>query len=113
MTITPRVFTMSLTANDSDPNVTTNIPTDGVGDAVTGAIITATGTGVAVSANAACGQAEIVKAASRATITNNCNGMITVTVVATAPASPISLTYRALDDLGAQSSTMNDVVTVQ
>jgi hypothetical protein len=113
MTITPRVFTMSLTANDSDPNVTTNIPTDGVGDAVTGAIITATGTGVAVSANAACGQAEIVKAASRATITNNCNGTITVTVAATAPASPISLTYRALDDLGAQSSTRNDVVTVQ
>jgi WD40 repeat protein len=107
-----RVFAMNLIANDTDPNITNNLPTDGVGDAVTGAIVTATGTGVAVSANAVCGQAAIVKVASRATITNNCNGTVTVTVASAAPASPISLTYRALDDLGAQSATRNDVVTV-
>ncbi len=113
LTPTPRVFTMNLISNDTDLNTTTNPPTDGVGKTVVNAIITATGTGVAVSANTACGQAAINKTASRATITNNCNGTLTVTVAATAPASPISLTYRALDDLGAQSNTRTDTVTVQ
>ena len=111
MTATPRTFTMNLISNDTDPNTTTNVPTDGVGDAVIGTIITASGTGVAVSASAC--QAAIVKTASRATITNNCDGTLTVTVAAAAPASPISLTYRALDDLGAQSGTRTNTVTVQ
>jgi len=113
MTSTARTFSMNLIGNDTDPNATTNIPTDGVGKTVTRAIITSTGTGVAVSANAACNQAAIVKTASRATITNNCNGAITVTVAPLAPASPISLTYRALDDLGAQSAARTNTVTVQ
>ncbi|MEQ1545104.1 DUF4082 domain-containing protein [Methyloglobulus sp.] len=106
------MFNMNLTANDTDPNVTTNIPTDGIGDAVTGAVITATGAGVSVSANSTCGQAAVIKVASLATIINNCDGTIKLSVVATAPAS-ISLNYRALDDLGAQSATRSDVVTVQ
>jgi hypothetical protein len=106
-----KIFTMNLKANDTDPNTTTNVPTDGVGKTVTGAVITSTGTGVAVS-NSAC-QTQIVKTASRATINNNCDGTLTVTVAAAAPASPITLVYRALDDLGAQSATRTDTVTVQ
>ncbi|MFZ4790784.1 MAG: hypothetical protein ACOYMW_07830 [Candidatus Competibacteraceae bacterium] len=113
MTATPRVFTMNLIGNDTDPNTTTNAPTDGVGKTVVNAIVTATGTGVAVSANAACGQAAIGTSASRATMINNCNGRVTVAAAAAAPASPITLTYRALDDLGAQSGTRTDTVTVQ
>jgi hypothetical protein len=57
-----------------------------------------------------------VKTASRATITNNCDGTITVTVSASAPASPITFTYGAVDDLKAQSTSANratDTVTVQ
>ncbi len=113
MTASPRTFIMNLIANDTDPNATANIPTDGAGKNVINAIIASTGTGVAVSANTACNQAAIVKIASRATITNNCNGTVTVTVAFLALASPITLSYRALDDLGAQSATRTDTVTVQ
>jgi hypothetical protein len=104
---------MNVIANDTDPNVTTNIPTDGIGDAVTSAIITSTGTGVEVAANSVCNQAAIVKTASRASVVNNCNGTFTVTVAAAAPASPITISYRALDDLGTQSASRSDTVTVQ
>jgi hypothetical protein len=113
MTGTPRVFNMNVIANDTDPNASTNIPTDGVGDAVTGAIITSVGTGVTVAANALCSQAALGTTASRASIVNNCNGTFTVTVAAAAPASPITISYRALDDLGAQSASRSDTVTVQ
>jgi hypothetical protein len=109
-------FTMNLKANDTDPDSATNVPVDSVGRTVTGANITATSTGVAVSANAACGQAAIVKTASRATVTNNCDGTVRVVVSAGALASPITLTYGAIDDLGAASATANrttDTVTVQ
>ena len=109
-------FTMNLKANDTDPNSATNVPVDGVGRTVTGANVTATATGVSVSANAACGQAAIAKTASRATVTNNCDGTVRVVVSAGAPASPITLTYGAIDDLGVPSATANrttDTVTVQ
>jgi len=106
-----RTFSMNLKANDTDPNTATNVPTDGIGKTVTGAVITSTGTGVAVSASSC--QTEIAKTASRAAITNNCDGTLTVTVSQGAPASPITLEYRALDDLGAQSGKCKDTVTVQ
>ena len=109
-----RIFSMNLIANDTDANVTTNVPTDGVGKTVSNAVITSVGTGVSVLANTFCGQTAIGTSTARARITNNCDGSISVEVAATAPVSPISLTYRAFDDLGAQSSaTRTDTVTVQ
>jgi hypothetical protein len=108
-----RVFSMNLTANDTDPNMTTNVPTDGVGKIITRAIITATGTGVSVSGNAGCGQAAVGTSTARASIANNCNGRITVTMAANAPVSPISLTYKALDNLGGQSTAKVDTITVK
>lgn len=113
MTATPRVFAMNLIANDTDPNATTSVPTDGAGKTVTAAVIASTGTGVAVSANSACNQSAIIKTASRATVTNHCDGTVTVAVAPLALASPITLTYRALDDLGAQSALRTNTVTVQ
>jgi len=118
MTATPRVFTMNLISNDTDSNTTTNAPTDGFGKTVIDAVITSAGTGVGVSANTGCGQAQIPAlpadplTASRAVITNNYNGTLTVNVKATS-ATSFTLTYRALDDLGAQSRTRTDTVTVQ
>ena len=113
MTATPRVFSMNLKANDTDPNVTTNKPSDGIGDAVTGSIITATNTGVSVSANAACGQVAIGTSTSLASIINKCNGTLSITVTAAAPASPIQFTYKAVDDLTGQSAAVTNTVTVQ
>jgi hypothetical protein len=111
-----RTITVNVKSNDTDPNGSTNVPTDGVGKTVIAARVTSTGTGVAVSANSACGQAAIVKTASRAAIVNNCDGTLTVTVSASAPASPITFTYGAIDDLGAVSASANratDTITVQ
>jgi hypothetical protein len=109
----PQTFTMNLKANDSDPNVTTNIPSDGIGKTVTGAIINSTGVGVSVSANAACGQAAIANGSTLATITNNCNGSLSVNVNTAAAASSITFAYRAIDDLGAQSNSRTNTVTLQ
>jgi fibronectin type 3 domain-containing protein len=116
MTSTSKTFTMNLTANDTDPNKTTNIPTDGVGDDITSSIITSTGTGVDVAPNPACGQAAIVKTASRASVVNNCNGTLTVTSkVSTPPIFPVSatITYRVFDELGTQSGTRTNTITIQ
>lgn len=106
-----QTFTMNLTANDTDPNTTTNVPSDGIGDAVTGAVIVAAGTGVVVSPSSC--QTGLGTIASRATMTNNCDGTATVVVATGASASPISFTYRAIDDLGAQSANRANTVTVQ
>ncbi|MCA1684079.1 MAG: Ig-like domain-containing protein, partial [Actinobacteria bacterium] len=53
-----RVVQMNVVLNDTDPNVTTNTPTDGVGLTVVPGtmLITVAGSGVTVNANSACGQ---------------------------------------------------------
>ncbi len=113
MAASARVFSMNLRANDTDPNITINKPSDGVGDAITGAIITATGTGVSVAANPVCGQAAIGTSTASARITNRCNGVLTVTVTATAPATPIKFNYKAVDDLKGESAAVINTITVQ
>ena len=108
-----RTFSMNLKVNDTDANATTNVPTDGIGKTVTGALITSTATGVAVSASSC--QTAIVKAATLATMTNNCDGTVSIAVSATATNTPITFRYRAIDDLGSQSAILvapGDTVTV-
>ena len=98
-----RVVRMNVVLNDTDTNVTTNIPTDGVGKTVVPStmVITVAGAGVTVNANAACGQGAL-GTGTNATIVNNCDGTLTVTMSAT-NTSNITYSYRVSDDLGAQS----------
>ena len=100
----PPVVQMNVVLNDTDANVTTNAPTDGVGKTVVPStmVITVAGTGVTVNANAACGQSAL-GTGTNATIVNNCDGTLTVTMSAT-NTSNITYSYRVSDDLGAQSA---------
>ena len=99
-----RVVRMNVVLNDTDSNVTTNIPTDGVGKTVVPGtmVVTVAGTGVTVNANAACGQGAL-GTGTNATIVNNCDGTLTVTMSST-NTSNITYSYRVSDDLGAQSA---------
>ena len=106
----PRVVRMNVVLNDTDTNVTTNAPTDGIGKTVVPStmVITAagagtlTGPGVIVNANASCGQGALGTTAGNATIVNNCDGTLTVTMTTTNTQN-IVYQYRVSDDLGAQS----------
>ncbi|MDQ3776568.1 MAG: Ig-like domain-containing protein [Pseudomonadota bacterium] len=100
-----RVVQMNVVLNDTDPNVTTNTPTDGVGLTVVPGtmLITVAGSGVTVNANSACGQGALGTLATRATLTNNCDGTVTVTMRAI-NIRRIVYSYRVRDDLGAQSA---------
>jgi peptidoglycan/xylan/chitin deacetylase (PgdA/CDA1 family) len=106
-----RAVLMKVLANDYDRNHpaspnTLNNPTDGIGQTVVAATmrITAVGSGVNVTANAACGQAAMGTApGSAATITNHCDGTLTVTMTASNTRN-IVYSYQVSDDLGAQSS---------
>ncbi len=71
----PRIVRMNVVLNDTDANVTTNAPTDGIGKTVVPStmIITVAGAGVTVNANAACGQGAL-GTGTNATIVNNCDG---------------------------------------
>jgi hypothetical protein len=95
---------MNVAANDTDTNTTTNVPTDGVGDAVvpSSAVVTVVGTGVGVSANPLCGQSAIGIGLT-ASIANNCDGTLTVTM-SPLNISNVTFSYRISDDLGAQSA---------
>jgi hypothetical protein len=95
---------MNVVLNDTDANVTTNAPTDGIGKTVRPEtmVVTVAGTGVTVNANAACGQGSL-GTGTNATIDNNCDGTLTVTMSA-ANTSNIIYSYRVKDDLDAQSS---------
>ena len=99
-----RVVRMNVVLNDTDANVTTNAPTDGIGKTVVPStmVLTIAGTGVTVNANAACGQGAL-GTGTNATIVNNCDGTLTVTMSAT-NTSNITYSYRVSDDLGAQSA---------
>jgi hypothetical protein len=66
-------------------------------------VVTVVGTGVTVEANAACGQAALGLTALNATIVNNCDGTLTVTMTAV-NTSNITYSYRVSDDLSAQSA---------
>jgi VCBS repeat-containing protein len=102
-----RTVLMNVAANDTDSNRTTNVPTDGVGKTVVpgSMLITAVGSGVNVLANTACGQgAQGIAPGTRATITNNCDGTVSVAMAA-ANSLSIGYSYRVSDDLGAQSGT--------
>ena len=106
-----RVVRMNVVLNDTDSNVTTNIPTDGVGKTVvpsTMVVTVASSTGLTVNANASCGQGAL-GAGTNATIDNNCDGTLTVTMSAANTAN-IIYSYRVSDDLGAQSG--NRAVTL-
>jgi hypothetical protein len=98
------VVLMNVVLNDTDSNVTTDAPTDGVGKTVVPStmVVTAAGTGVSVTKNVACGQPALGKG-SNATIYNNCDGTLTVTMSA-ANTSNITYSYSVSDDLGAPSS---------
>ncbi len=99
-----RVVRMNVVLNDTDANVTTNTPTDGIGKTVISntMVVTVVGAGVTVNANAACGQV-MLGTGTNATIDNNCDGTLTVTMSA-ANAANINYSYRVSDDLGAQSA---------
>lgn len=102
---------MNVVLNDTDSNVTTNIPTDGVGKTVvpsTMVVTVASSPGLTVNANASCGQGAL-GAGTNATIDNNCDGTLTVTMSAANTANVI-YSYRVSDDLGAQSG--NRAVTL-
>ncbi len=100
-----RVVRMNVVLNDTDPDVTTNTPTDGVGQTVVPGtmLITVAGTGVTVKANPTCGQRALGTSALRATLTNNCDGTVTVAMTAT-NTQQIVYSYRVSDDLGALSA---------
>ena len=108
-----RTVKMNVVLNDTDSNVTTNVPTDGVGKTVVPStmVVTVAGTGVTVTANSACGQAAL-GTGTNATIVNNCDGTLTVTMSA-ANISNITYSYRVSDDLGAQSSARSVTLTSQ
>lgn len=98
---------MAVTLNDTDSNKVTNIPTDGIGSNVVpnSTIVASVGAGVNVLANTQCGQPALgTVPAARGTITNNCDGTVTVTVANGNNLSGIGYGYRVSDDLGAQSS---------
>jgi hypothetical protein len=86
------------------PN-TLNNPTDGLGQTVVpgSMLITAVGSGVDVLANPACAQAALgASPGAAATIANNCDGTLMVTMTASNTQN-IVYSYRVRDDLGAQS----------
>ena len=100
-----RTVKMNVVLNDTDSNVTTNAPTDGIGKTVVPGtmVVTVAGTGVRVN-DAACGQAALgTVPGTNATIVNNCDGTLTVTMTAL-NTSNITYSYRVSDDLGAQST---------
>lgn len=101
-----RTVAMNLSANDTDSNVTTNVPVDGVGKTVVpgSLLITATTSGVYIPANGTCAQAALGSATNpRATVVNHCNGTVTVTM-SSSNTGNIVYSYKISDDLGAQSS---------
>ncbi len=106
-----RVVRMNVVANDYDRNNpnspnTLNNPTDGIGQTVVpgSMLITAVGSGVDVLANSTCGQGALGTApGAAATIFNNCDGTLTVTMTATNTQN-IVYSYRVGDDLGTQSN---------
>ena len=101
-----RSIRMAVTLNDTDPNNVANIPTDGIGKTIVpeSTIVTFVRTGVKVFANAECGQPEIPStSAIRGSITNNCDGTITVAVADGNSSKSIDYQYRVSDDLGAKS----------
>jgi serine protease AprX len=105
--LTNRTIRMAVTLNDTDPNKVTNIPTDGIGSNVVpnSTIVASVGTGINVLANSQCGQAALgIVPAARGTITNNCDGTVTVTVASGNNLNAIGYSYRVSDDLRAQSS---------
>lgn len=111
-----RTIKMALSSNDTDPNKTTNVPTDGIGSTVVpgSTIVTSAGTGVNVQANAQCGQSALGSAsASRGTITNNCDGTVTLKVANGNKGSNVVYSYRVSDDLGAQSNARSVTLSVQ
>jgi VCBS repeat-containing protein len=109
-----KVVTVNVALNDTDANTTTNVPTDGVGDAVVPgtAVMTAAGTGVNVAASA-CQAAIGAAPGARGTIVNNCDGTFTVTIAAANNSNSVSYSYRISDDLGAQSGVRGNTLTVQ
>jgi|GEM_PF-385685 VCBS repeat-containing protein len=112
----PRVVRVNVALNDTDSNVTTNIPTDGVGKTVVpgSAVITAVGAvGVDVVASACQAAIPAGVGIARGTITNNCDGTVTIAIAAANTNSTISYTYRIGDDLGALSNARQNSQTVQ
>lgn len=102
-----RVIRMAVTLNDSDPNKETNSPSDGIGSAIVpnSTLVASVGTGVNMLANTKCGQLALgASPAVRGTLTNNCDGTVTVTVASNNNAKRIDYSYRVSDDLGAQSN---------
>jgi VCBS repeat-containing protein len=114
--LTNRIIKMAVALNDTDPNTTTNIPTDGVGRTVVAntTVVASVGAGVNVLANAQCGQAALGTALGvRGTIANNCDGTVTVTVANNNNLNAIGYSYRVSDDLGAQSNARTVSLSVQ
>ncbi len=114
--LTNRTIRMAVTLNDSDPNKVTNIPTDGIGSNVApnSTSVASVGTGVNVLANTQCGQAALgIVPAARGTITNNCDGTVTVTVASGNNLNAIGYSYRVSDDLGAPSNLRAVSLSVQ
>jgi|CXWL01.1.fsa_nt_gi VCBS repeat-containing protein len=111
-----KTIKMTVALNDTDSNTVTNIPSDGIGKTVVAntALVTSVGSGVNVLANAQCGQvARGTAPGSRGTLTNNCDGTVTVTVANGNNVNAIGYSYKVSDDLGAQSSARAVTLSVQ
>ncbi|MEQ1637899.1 MAG: Ig-like domain-containing protein [Methylococcales bacterium] len=111
-----RIIKMAVTLNDTDPNKVTNIPTDGIGSTVVNnsTLVSSVGTGVNVLANPQCGQPALGTASPvRGSITNNCDGSLTISVSSGNNINNINYTYRVSDDLGAQSNLRSVSLSVQ
>lgn len=114
--VSSRTVKIAVAFNDTDPNTTTNAPTDGVGKSIVLSTtnISSPGTGVKVLANPACGQSAIGAATgTRATLTNNCDGTVTAAIASGNSSNSVGFSYKVSDDLGMASSVRAVTLSVQ